>query len=215
MHVHLAPGERLLPGAEAQLDALFARPEVEAVLLPIVPEGDGRLARAARRYMAEWDRRVVHAQNYFAPASRVAARRELPGHRNGDLAPFLADAIAAGRRVEALPGCGVASPLARDLDAWVRFHQAEGAAWGALAAREERFRRFLPATTAAAWWRHNVRQAPRRVVEELEGVRTLAPLPLLLHLTREAAWTGACVGAYRRAVRDASRGTDPRRTDAL
>lgn len=193
MHVQLAAGERLAPGAEQALAALFERPEVEAVLLPVVPEGEGALAVSARRYMAEWDRRFVHPQNFFAPASRAATRRPLPGPRNAEAAPCLADAIAGGRRVEALPGAGVLSPLARDLDAWLRWHRAEGLAWGALAAREPRFAPFLPARSASGWWRHNVREAPRRVVEELESVRRPDALALLLHLTREAAWTGGCV----------------------
>lgn len=199
MHVPLAPGERLAPEARPLLEALFARPEVEAVLLPVVPEGEEALARAARRYMAAWDRRFVHPQNFFAPASRVASRAPLPGYLNAEAAPILADAIASGRRVEALPGVGVLSPLARDLDAWLRFHREEGRGWGRLAARAPRFARFLPATTPAAWWRHNVRESGRRVVEELEAVRRADPLPLLLHVTREAAWTGGCVEALRAA----------------
>lgn len=199
MPANLAPGERLLPGAAEAAEALLAEPDVAAVLVPLVPEGEHALARAARTYMRAWDRRFVHRMTFFAPGARVATREPL-GWRAAEAAPLLADAIEAGRRVEALPAHGVAAPIARDLDAWARAWRDEGAAWGRLAARDARFAPFLPALSRRAWWRHNVRQLPRRVIEELEAVRAPAPAPLALHLLRESAWTGACWRAYRGAT---------------
>lgn len=197
MHADLAPGESLLPGTREALAALFAQPDVEAVLLPLVPAGEAPFPRAARRYLAAWDRRFVHRQNFYAPASRCVTRAPLAGWRNADAAPLLADAIARGARVEALPRHGVATPIARDLAAWVGHFRAEGEAWGALAAREPRFAPFLPATRRRDWWRHNLRQLPRRTIEELEALRTPAPLPWALHLAREAAFTAGCVTSFR------------------
>lgn len=196
MHANLAPGERLLPGTAEAAAALLAREGVEAVLVPLAPEGDASLARAARRYVAAWDRRFVHRMNFFAPASRVLTRAPLSGWRNADAAPVLADAIARGGLVEALPSSGVATPIARDLEAWRAWAAEEGAAWGALAAREPRFAPFLPVLSRAAWWRHNVLHHWRRDVEALEAVRRPDALALLLHLVREATWTGACRRAF-------------------
>ena len=193
MHANLAPGERLLPGAEAALRQLLARPEVEAVLVPLVPEGEGVLARAARRYLRAWDARFVHPQNLFAPAARVVTHAPLPGPRNGDAAPFLRDVLARGGRIEALPVEGVATRIAEDLARWTGHFRAEGEAWGALAARDRELRRLLPVTTRAGWWRHNVLQCGRRTIEELEAVRSPAPLPWILHLTREAAFGAGCM----------------------
>lgn len=198
MHANLAPGETLLPGTREALATLFAEPDVEAVLLPLVPEGDGALPRAARGYLRRWDARFVHRQNFFAPASRTVTRAPLRGWRNADAAPLLARAIDGGRRVEALPGHGVATPLARDLGAWASSFRDEGRAWGRLAAQEPRFAPFLPALSRAGWWRHNVAQMPRRTIEVLEAVRTPRLLPWALHVTREAAWTGGCAQAYGR-----------------
>lgn len=192
MHANLAPGETLLPGAQEELRRLFAQPDVEAVLLPLVPQGEAPMPRAARRYLAAWDRRFLHRQNLFAPASRAVTRAPLAGWRNADAAPLLAQALARGARVEALPACGVVTPIARDLSSWVAHFRSEGEAWGALAARDASFAPFLPARSRGGWWRHNLRQLPRRVIEELEAVRSPAPLPLLLHLVREAAFADGC-----------------------
>lgn len=197
MHVALRPGETLLPGTREALDAWFAKDDVDAVLLPLVPAGDHALARSARRYLAEWDRRFLHRMNFYAPASRVATRAPLEGHRNADAAPLLADTIARGRRVEALQEGGASTDIARDLDAWVRWALDEGAAWGALARRDARFRGFLPARSRAGWLKHNVWHATRRAGEIVEGTRRVDPLALMLHATREAAWTGAAVRALR------------------
>lgn len=193
MHAHLLPGESLLPGTEEATRRLFEDPRVEAVLVPLVPQGEGVLARAARRYLAAWDARFLHRQNFFAPATRVLARRPLGGARNGELAPALARILDEGRFVEALTsGGGVAAPVADSVGAWVAWARDEGSAWGALAAREPRFAPFLPVLTRGAWWRHNVAQAPSRTVEALQAFRRPEGLPLLLHVTREAAFTGAC-----------------------
>lgn len=200
MHVHLAPGESLLPGTRERLDALFADPQVEAVLLPLVPSGDHALARSARSYLEKWDRRFLHRQNFFAPASRVASRVPLPGHLNGEAAPVLADALDRGARLEALPthtGLGVSTPIARDLDAWLRWAREEGSAWGRAAANDARLAGFLPARTRRGWLNHNVHHVSRRVGETLEAMRRVDPLALTLHVTREAAWTGAAMRAYQ------------------
>ncbi|GEM_PF-6987652 len=188
VHVQLAPGEALAPGARAAAEAVLARPEVAAALLPLRPAGDWALARAARRYLAAWDARFLHPMNFFAPAARAATREPLPGPRNADAAPFLADALDRGLRIEALPGAPVAAPMAADLGSWVAWARAEGEAWGRLAARAERFRGFLP----PPWAVHGLRQMPRRVIEELQAVRSPAPLPLLLHLARESAFARGC-----------------------
>lgn len=200
-HANLARGESLLPGAAEALDACFAEPDVEAVLLPLVPVGDHALARAARDYLRAWDARFVHRQNFFAPASRAVTRAPLAGWRNADAATTLAASIGTGQRVEALPEWGVSSPIAQDLGTWVSTFRDEGHAWGALAARDPRFAPFLPALTRRAWWRHNVAQLPRRTIEVLEAVR--APRPLLwgLHELREAAWTRGCVEGHHGARR--------------
>lgn len=185
MHVALAPGESLLPDARAPLATLFEDPRVEAVLVPLVPQGEHALARAARRHLALWDARLLHAQNYFAPAARVASRAPLPGWRNADAAPRLAEALARGGRIEALRGAGVACRIADDLGAWTAHFRAEGAAWRALAARDARFARLAP----PPWWRHNVAQVARRVIELLEAQRRVDPLVLGLHLARESAFS--------------------------
>ena len=196
MHVHLAPGESLLPGTREALEALFADPLVDAALLPMVPAGEGAFPRAARRYLAAWDARFLHRQNFFAPASRVAARVPLPGPRNADAAPHLAALLDQGRLVETA-GPGVATPVAADLGAWTRWAREEGRAWGALAARDARFRGFLPALGRGAWWRHNVLQMHRRAVEVHQAVRRPAPAAWLLHATREAVWTGGCAEGFQ------------------
>lgn len=197
MHVALAPDEALLPGAREAIGRAFDDPAVAAALLPLVPQGSAPLARAARTYLARWDGRFLHPQNYFAPAARVALREPAPGWRNGDWAPRLAEAIDEGRRVVALPAAGVASPLASDLGAWARHFRAQGLAWGALAARDARYAGFLPARGWSGWARHNLREQPRRTIEALQAVRTPAPLPWVLHVVREAAWSGGCARGYR------------------
>lgn len=196
---NLAPGEALAPGTADALDALFVAPDVDAALLPLVPEGAGAWQRAARTYLARWDARFVHRMNFYAPASRTVTRAPLPGPRNADAAPALAASIDHGRRVEALPAHGVVSPIARDLGTWVGAFREEGRAWGALAAREPRFAPFLPALDARGWWRHNLQQMPRRTIEVFEAVREPRALPWALHALREAAFTRGCVaGAKRR-----------------
>lgn len=197
MHVALAPGESLPDATATAARAALERPGVEAVLMPLRPVGPGALPRAAARYLAAWDRRFVHRQTFFAPASRCAARAPLPGWRNADAAPVLADAIARGAVVEALPGSPVDTPIGRDLDAWRAWAREEGEAWGALAAREPRFLPFLPASTRPGWWRHNVAGAPSRIVEIGEAVGRVDPGVAVLHLLREAAWTGGCVAGLR------------------
>jgi hypothetical protein len=192
VHVQLAPGESLPDATRAAAQAALADPRVAGVLLPLRPEGERALARAARRYLAAWDARFLHDMNYFAPAVRVATREALPGPRNADAAPFLADALDKGLRVVALRDAPVAWTL-RDLSAWTAWARAEGEAWGALAARAPRFRGFLP----PRWATHNVRQLPRRVIEELQAVRSPAPLPLLLHLARESAFAHGCAQPRR------------------
>lgn len=199
MHANLAPGESLLPGTRAAAEALLAEPDVAAVLVPLVPAGAGPLPRAARRYLAAWDRRFVHRQNFYAPASRCLTRAPLPGPRNADAAPFLAGAVAGGARVEALPEAGVASPVGHDLARWIAHFRSEGEGWGALASRDPSYAGFLPALRRGAWWRHNVLQVSRRTIEELEAVRSPAPLPWLLHLAREAAFTGGSVRGHGQA----------------
>lgn len=198
MHVALAPGETLLPGTQEALDVLFARADVDAVLLPLVPQGEGALPRAARTHLATWDARFLHRQTFFAPASRAATRAPLPGPLNAHAAPYLADTIGRTRVVEALPAHGVVTGIGRDMGTWVAHFREEGRAWGWLAAREPRFRPFLPALTRAGWWRHNVLQAPRRTGEILQAQRSAAPLPWLLHLAAESAFTGACAEAAAR-----------------
>lgn len=197
MHVHLAPGESLLPGTEEALGALFASPRVGAVLLPLVPAGEGAFPTAARRYLAAWDARFLHPQNFFAPATRVAARAPLPGFHNADAAPALAALLDAGGRIEALHAGGVSTPVGRDLGTWTSWAREEGRAWGALAAKDARFRGFLPATTRPAWWRHNVLGAGHRVVEIHQAVKAPSPLAWLLHAAREAAWTAGCAAGAR------------------
>ena len=199
MRANLGPGERLLPGAAEAAARALEDPRVEAVLLPLVPEGAGAFPTLARRYLAAWDARFVHPQTFFAPAARAVTREPVPGWRSAEAAPRLARAIDEGRRVEALPGFGVASPFADDLDALLRWAREEGALWGRLAAREARFAPFLPVLDRAGWWRHNVVQVQRRVLEASEAVkRPDAPL-VLLHLAREAAFTGGCVAGHAAA----------------
>lgn len=187
MYVALAPGESLLPGTRDAIDRIAADPSVEAILLPLVPQGEHALARAARRYLAAWDGRFLHAQNFFAPAARIASRSALPGWRNADAAPALADALDSGRRIEALrsPGAGVGCDIARDLAAWSAHFASQGHAWAQVAARDPRFARFAP----APWWRHNVWQAGRRSVEILQATRHADPLVWILHVQREAAFS--------------------------
>lgn len=195
MHANLAPGESLLPGAREALEAIFADVRIEAVLMPLMPQGEGAFPRAARRYLAAWDRRFLHRQNFFAPASRCATRAPLAGWRNADAAPALAAVLARGGRVGALPAAGVATRIGDDLARWVAHFRAEGEAWGALAARESAYAGFLPATTRRGWWRHNVLEVGQRTIEELEAVRGPSPLPWLLHLAREAAFSDGCARA--------------------
>lgn len=199
MHVHLAPGESLLPGTREALLRRFEDPKVGAVLLPLVPAEGGLFARSARRYLASWDARFLHPQNHFAPASRVATRVPLPGFRNADAAPHLADVLDQGMKVDTTPDTGVVTPIAADLQAWVLWAASEGRAWGELAARDARFLGFLPATAWSGWWRHNVFQAHRRAVEVLQAARGPFVGAYLLHATREAAWTGGCVRGLREA----------------
>lgn len=185
MQIALAPGESLLAGARESLEKLFDDARVAAVLVPLVPQGERALARAARRYLGLWDARFLHRQNFFAPATRVASRVAADGWRNADAAPLLADAIASGARVEALREGGVASRIADDLSAWTAHFRAEGRAWAALAARDARFARFAP----PPWARHNALQAGRRLIEILEAQRALDPLVVGLHLARESAFS--------------------------
>ncbi|HUR68270.1 MAG TPA: hypothetical protein VM370_03420 [Candidatus Thermoplasmatota archaeon] len=200
MHLALAPGEELLPGTRERLEELFHDARVAAVLVPLVPRGEGALQRAARRYLAAWDGRFLHPQNFFAPATRVAtrsrsegadalpasaARAHVAGPRNADAAPQLADALARGLRIEALRAGGVGCDIARDLSAWSSHWRAEGAAWGARAASEPEFARFAP----APWAKHNVAQLGRRTVEILQASRRPDPLVWLLHVTRESAYS--------------------------
>jgi hypothetical protein len=173
---------------------LLEDPRVAAVLVPLRPTGEGALARAARRYVAAWDRRLLHRQNLFVPGARVVARAPLPGWRAADAAPELARAVDAGADVEPLPAGAVLTPIARDLGGWIAWAREEGAAWGALAAREARFRPFVP---TEGWWIHNVARSHRRVGEAAQAMRRADPLAALLHVTREAAWSGACLRAYR------------------
>lgn len=196
MEVALLDEERLLPGARDEAQRLLDE-GAAFVLLRVEPEGERALARAARAYMARWDARFVHRQTWYAPMARVASRAPLPGPRLADAAPLLADAIGRGERVEAVAAPGVASALARDLDAWVRAWRAEGRAWGRAAASDARMRPFLPAVDRRGWWRHNVRQMPRRAIEVAEAARGPKPLHGLLHATREAAFTGGCVAGFR------------------
>ena len=210
VHASLGPGETLLPEARDAAAKLLEDPRVAAVLVPLLPEGDAPLPRAARRYMAAWDARLLHRQTFYAPGARVltrsisegedaglqgrvGAREALAGWRAADAAPFLARAIDEGRAVEALPAAGVATPVARDLEAWLAWARREGAGWGALARRDARFRPFAP----ASWWGHNVLRAHRRAGEVAQAMRRADPLATLLHVTREAAWTGACLRAMR------------------
>lgn len=195
MIIALAPGESLLPGTSEAIGALFDDPRIGAILLPLVPQGAGALPRAARRYLAAWDRRFLHPQNFYAPATRVATRTAPAGWRNAEAAPQLASLLATGARIEALTegALGVASGIGRDLGAWNAHFRAEGEAWGALARRDPTYARFLP----PQWWRHNLAQLGRRVIEEAQAVRSPAPLPLLLHLARESAFS-AGASALRR-----------------
>lgn len=208
MHVHvaLAPGERLRAGTREALEALLAsEPAVGAVLLPLVPEGEGWFPRTARRYVGAWDARFLHRQNWFVPLARVASRMPLPGHRAADAAPHLADLIQRGQStVEVLagaPDAGVDTPLARDLGAWTAWASEEGDAWGRLAARDRRFPPFLPALSWGGWARHNVLQSGRRLVEVLQARRGPDAGAWLLHATREAAWTAGCVRGFARGGR--------------
>lgn len=198
MHVVLGPGESLLPGAEESLREAFLDPDVAAVLLPLVPTGRSAFARAARRYAAAWDARFLHPMNFFVPAGRVALREPVsPGPCTAHAAPHLAALIDAGCRVEALPRTGVASPVGDDLGAWIAWARREGHAWGRLAVRDDRFRGFLPALSRSAWARHNVLQVHRRLIEVTQALRRPAPLEILVHLSREAAWTRGCVEGFR------------------
>ena len=185
VHVALGPGEALLPGTRAALDALFEDARVVAVLVPLVPQGEHALARAARRYLDVWDARFLHAQNFFAPATRLAMREPIGGFRNAEVAPLLADIIATGGRVAALRHAGAAARLASDLSSWTAHFRAEGRAWAELAARDVRFARFAP----PPWARHNAVQAARRIIEILQARRALDPLVVGLHLARESAFS--------------------------
>lgn len=191
MHLQLAPGESPAPGTREACARLLADPGVAAVLVPLVPEGASRTARAARRYMAAWDARFVHDQTCFAPGARVATRDALPGWRAGDAAPFLWGALREGRRVVALRDGAVATPLARDLDAWVGWARGEGAAWGAAARAVPELARFSPARSRRGWWAHNVLQVARRVGEVAQARRAVDVEATWLHLARGAAWTRA------------------------
>lgn len=190
MHVQLAPGESVSMATRAAAESALARPGVDAVLLPLKPRGEGRLPRAARRYLAAWDARYLHPMNFFAPAARVASREALPGPRNADAAPALEAILARGGRIEALRDAPVECGIADDLSTWTGWARAEGEAWGRLAAREPRFRGFLPPPPG----RHAGWQVPRRVVEELQCTRSPSPLLLLLHLLREASFSA---GAHK------------------
>lgn len=199
MYVQLAPGESLLPGTRDALTPFLADPRVEAVLVPLVPQGDHALARAARRYLAAWDARLVHSQNFFAPAARVASRHAPAGPRNAHAAPMLADALAGGKRIEALrvPAAGVATHIGDDLGAWSAHFRAEGRAWSELALRDPRFGGFAP----PAWARHNLVQIGRRVIEILEARRGVDPLVVGLHLARVSAFSDVAPLSIRSSPR--------------
>lgn len=200
MPLHLAPGERAAPGAEDAAARALADPRVAAVLVPIVPTGDGAVPRAAARLMRAWDARLLHDDTWYALGARVATSggRQVPGWRAADAAPILARALDAGERVVALRSAAVESPVARDLDAWVAWAREEGAAWGALARREPRFARVLVATTRRAWWSHNVVHVSRRAGEAAQALRRADPAATYLHLLREATFSGAAVRAMGR-----------------
>lgn len=194
--MRLAPGETLLPGTAEAVAALLDDPKVAGVIAPLVPQGDHALARAARRYLAAWDGRLLHDQTFYAPATRCALRH-VPdtwaphaGHvgptwRNADAAPHLADAMARGARIVALRDGGIACRIADDLGAWNAHFRAEGAAWTELARRDPRFARFAP----DPWARHNVAQIGRRVIEVLQATKRVDPLVWTLHLARESSFT--------------------------
>lgn len=165
----------------------------DAVLIPIRPAGNTRLARAAREYMKAWDARYIHPMTCYAPGARVATREALPGPRAAQAAPFL-----WGRRVSASPSAHVESPIAESLDAWVTWARDEGEAWGELSRRDPRFARFSPVSSWPSWWRHNAFQVTRRVGEVAQSMRRLSPLAAYLHVIREAAWCGGFVRATRR-----------------
>lgn len=193
MHLALAPGESVDDATRERIRKLLEDPRVAAVLVPIVPVGASRVARAARRLMAAWDARLLHDNTSFALGARVATRVATRGWTAADAAPSLADALARGARVVALRDGAAASPVAWDLDAWIAWSRAEGGAWGALARRDPRFARMSPATTRPAWWRHNVVQAHRRLGEVAQAMRGFDAEAALLHVVREAAWTRAVV----------------------
>jgi hypothetical protein len=185
VHIQLAPGEVLAPGTRALAEACLAQPGVEAVLLPLRPAGDWALARAARRYLAAWDARFLHPMNFYAPAARAVTRVPMTGPRNADAAPYLADLLATGARIEALADAPVLAPIAADLGTWTSWARAEGEAWGRAGRTDPRLRPFVD----GRWARHMVQQLPRRVIESLQATKSAAPLPLVLHLARESAFT--------------------------
>lgn len=197
MRLHLAPGERADAATLTRAAALLDDPRIAAVLVPLVPDGDSRTARAARRYMSAWDARLVHDQTAWAPGARVATREPLPGWRAADAAPTLQRALDEGRIVRALRDGRVETPLARDLDKWIAWAREEGAAWGALARRDPRFARLSPAQSWSGWAKHNVLQLTRRAGEVAQATRRGDAGATWLHLAREAAWTGAYVRALR------------------
>jgi len=200
----LAPGETLDRAAREGLAAMFhAEARLDIVLLPLRPAGASALERAATTYLSRWDRRFVHRMTVYAPAARVAVRDPaaakalaaaaeiagVPAWTNAAWAPLAAGAIAAGRLVEARADLAVATPIARDLEVWREHFRAQGRAWGRLAARDAGLARFAPPPSRAAWWRHNVRQVHRRLIEVLEGTSSASPLVIGLHVVREAAFT--------------------------
>lgn len=193
VHFALAPGESLLPGIAERIATV--PPDVAAVILPLAPQGEGRVALAARRYFAAWDARYHHDQTYYAPAARIASRVKLPGWTAADGAPTLARALDAGERVIALREPCVATHVAGSLDTFIAWSREEGAAWGRLARRDARFAPFAT-RSRAAWWRHNVFEAHRRAGEVAQATRRFDPAVTLLHLARGSAWSGACALAY-------------------
>jgi len=206
VHVALAPGESLLPGVARDVDALFEDRGTAAVVLPLAPVERTRVARAAARLMRAWDARYQHDQTFFAVGARVAFRAPpslrpppaAPPWTSAAAAPALAFALDAGQRVRALRAPSVATPVADDLHAWLAWARAEGAAWGPLARADPRFARVAPVLSRAAWWRHNVLHAHRRVGEVAQAARRLDPGATFLHVLREAAWTRSAAAAYAR-----------------
>ncbi|HWH08603.1 MAG TPA: hypothetical protein VNX21_05340, partial [Candidatus Thermoplasmatota archaeon] len=81
MHLQLDAGESPAPGTREACARLLDDPQVAAVLVPLRPSGGSRAERAAARYLAAWDARLVHENTAFAPAARAATREALPGPR--------------------------------------------------------------------------------------------------------------------------------------